>query len=137
MGFLRLAPSVSLFLDQKERKMTCLIVSVGEDTQLSVCLPNHSEHEIRKLAIDFVASLVGKDVPPVQDKYNVVHYHCGDKKIEVIRVIRSLTGWPLKEAKDASECTSNILSDVDYDTAQKACEALRSAGADASFEFIQ
>ncbi|OHE16068.1 MAG: 50S ribosomal protein L7/L12, partial [Sulfurimonas sp. RIFOXYD12_FULL_36_11] len=38
-----------------------------------------------------------------QTEFNVVILDAGDKKINVIKVVRALTGLGLKEAKDATE----------------------------------
>ncbi|MGH7813817.1 MAG: 50S ribosomal protein L7/L12 [Candidatus Binataceae bacterium] len=42
----------------------------------------------------------GAAAAPEQDEFNVVLTGSGDKKIQVIKVVRELTGLGLKEAKD-------------------------------------
>lgn len=64
-----------------------------------------------------------------QDEFNVVLTGPGQKKIQVIKEVRSLTSLGLKEAKAlVDEAPSNILEAVDKETAEKAKEALEAAG---------
>ena len=54
----------------------------------------------------------------------------GDKKIQVIKEVRSLTSLGLKEAKELVESAPvAVLEGVDQETANKAKEALEGAGA--------
>lgn len=65
-----------------------------------------------------------------QTEFTVVITDAGDKKINVIKVVRALTGLGLKEAKDATENLPSIIKDgVDKDTAQDAKKQLEEAGA--------
>jgi len=65
-----------------------------------------------------------------QTEFNVIITDAGDKKINVIKVVRALTGLGLKEAKDATEnVPSTIKEGVDKDTAMDAKKQLEEAGA--------
>jgi large subunit ribosomal protein L7/L12 len=65
-----------------------------------------------------------------QDEFDVVLETAGDKKIQVIKEVRSLTSLGLKEAKDLVEAAPKpILERVAKDAAEKAREALETAGA--------
>jgi large subunit ribosomal protein L7/L12 len=65
-----------------------------------------------------------------QTEFNVILTDAGDKKINVIKVVRALTGLGLKEAKDATESVpSTIKEGVDKDTAMDAKKQLEEAGA--------
>ncbi|MFI6828695.1 50S ribosomal protein L7/L12 [Kribbella sp. NPDC050241] len=65
-----------------------------------------------------------------QDEFDVVLESAGDKKIQVIKEVRSLTSLGLKEAKDLVEAAPKpILEKVDKAAAEKAKEALEGAGA--------
>lgn len=65
-----------------------------------------------------------------QDEFDVVLTAVGDKKIQVIKEVRSLTSLGLKEAKAlVDEAPSAILEAVDKDAAEKAKESLEAAGA--------
>ncbi len=63
-------------------------------------------------------------------EFDVVIVDAGDKKINVIKVVRALTGLGLKEAKDATENTpSTIKEGISKDDAEKAKKELEEAGA--------
>lgn len=54
-------------------------------------------------------------------EFNIVLVDSGDKKINVIKVVRALTGLGLKEAKDAVEGTPSVLKEgVSKDEAEAA-----------------
>jgi large subunit ribosomal protein L7/L12 len=63
-------------------------------------------------------------------EFDVVLTDAGAKKINVIKVVRALTGLGLKEAKDAVESTPSTLKEgVDKETAEAAKKDLEEAGA--------
>ncbi|MGX1756935.1 50S ribosomal protein L7/L12 [Streptomyces lydicus] len=65
-----------------------------------------------------------------QDEFDVILTGAGDKKIQVIKVVRELTSLGLKEAKDLVDGTPKpVLEKVAKDAADKAAEALKGAGA--------
>ncbi len=65
-----------------------------------------------------------------QSEFDVVLEAAGDKKIQVIKEVRSLTSLGLKEAKDLVDgAPKAVLEKVDKDSANKAKEALEGAGA--------
>jgi large subunit ribosomal protein L7/L12 len=65
-----------------------------------------------------------------QDEFDVVLETVGDKKIQVIKEVRTLTSLGLKEAKDLVDgAPKPVLEKVDKDAANKAKEALEDAGA--------
>jgi large subunit ribosomal protein L7/L12 len=66
-----------------------------------------------------------------QDEFDVVLEAAGDKKIQVIKVVREVvSGLGLKEAKDLVESAPKaILEKVDKDAANAAKEKLEAAGA--------
>ena len=65
-----------------------------------------------------------------QDEFDVVLESAGEKKIQVIKEVRSLTSLGLKEAKDLVEAAPKaILEKVARDAADKAKETLEGAGA--------
>ena len=64
------------------------------------------------------------------DEVDVILDSIGDKKIQVIKEVRSLTSLGLKEAKDLVESApKTVLEKVAKDVAAKAKEALEGAGA--------
>ncbi len=65
-----------------------------------------------------------------QDEFDVVLEAAGDKKIQVIKEVRTLTSLGLKEAKDLVESTPKaVVEKVNKEAAEKAKAALEGAGA--------
>jgi large subunit ribosomal protein L7/L12 len=65
-----------------------------------------------------------------KDEFDVVLEAAGDKKIQVIKEVRSLTSLGLKEAKDLVDgAPKPLLEHVNKETADKARAALEGAGA--------
>ena len=70
------------------------------------------------------------EVVEEQDEFDVVLDSDGGKKIQVIKVVRELTGLGLKEAKDAVEAAPKaILEKVNKEAAEKAKAKLEAEGA--------
>ncbi|MEY9486871.1 ribosomal protein L7/L12 [Streptomyces calvus] len=68
--------------------------------------------------------------PEEKDEFDVILTGAGDKKIQVIKVVRELTSLGLKEAKDLVDGTPKpVLEKVNKETADKAAESLKGAGA--------
>ena len=69
------------------------------------------------------------------DEVDVILEAIGDKKIQVIKEVRTLTSLGLKEAKDLVEAAPKaVLEKVNKETADKAREALEGAGATVSYK---
>src|SRR6476469_3228846 len=65
-----------------------------------------------------------------KDEFDVILTGAGDKKIQVIKEVRSLTNLGLKEAKDLVDgAPKPVLEKVNKDAAEKAKAALEGAGA--------
>ncbi|MFD7703997.1 50S ribosomal protein L7/L12 [Streptomyces caelestis] len=65
-----------------------------------------------------------------KDEFDVILTAAGDKKIQVIKVVRELTSLGLKEAKDLVDgAPKPVLEKVAKDAAEKAAESLKGAGA--------
>ena len=65
-----------------------------------------------------------------QDEFDVILTGAGDKKIQVIKEVRSLTSLGLKEAKDLVDgAPQPVLEKVKKEAADSAKEALEAAGA--------
>ncbi len=68
-----------------------------------------------------------------QTEFTVVLESFGENKVNVIKVVRELTGLGLKEAKDLVEAApSNIKEGVDKKTAEEVQKKLSDAGAKAA-----
>lgn len=65
-----------------------------------------------------------------QTEFDVVLASVGDKKIQVIKVVRELTGLGLKEAKDLVEgAPSKVIEGVDKNVAEDAKKKIEEQGA--------
>ena len=65
-----------------------------------------------------------------KDEFDVILEAAGDKKIQVIKEVRSLTSLGLKEAKDLVDgAPQPVLERANKETAEKAKAALEGAGA--------
>jgi large subunit ribosomal protein L7/L12 len=65
-----------------------------------------------------------------QDEFDVILESAGDKKIQVIKEVRTLTNLGLKEAKDLVDAAPKaVLEKANKETAEKAKAALEAAGA--------
>ncbi len=72
----------------------------------------------------------GEEAAAEQDEFDVVLEAAGEKKIQVIKEVRSLTSLGLKEAKDLVDgAPKAVLEKVAKDVAEKAKAALEAAGA--------
>ena len=70
------------------------------------------------------------EAPVEQDEFDVILEAAGDKKIQVIKEVRTLTSLGLKEAKDlVDNAPKPVLEKVAKDAAEKAKAALEGAGA--------
>jgi large subunit ribosomal protein L7/L12 len=75
----------------------------------------------------------GDEAAAEQEEFDVVLESAGDKKIQVIKVVRELTSLGLKEAKDLVDgAPKTVVEKANKETADKAKEALEGAGASVS-----
>jgi len=72
----------------------------------------------------------GGEAAAEQDEFDVILEAAGEKKIQVIKEVRSLTSLGLKEAKDLVDGAPKlVLEKVNKESADKARAALEGAGA--------
>jgi large subunit ribosomal protein L7/L12 len=64
-----------------------------------------------------------------QTEFNVILKAAGEKKVEVIKAVRAITGLGLKEAKDLVEATGTVKEGVSKEDAEKFKKDLEAAGA--------
>ena len=79
-----------------------------------------------------VAVAAGAAAPAAEEKteFDVILTGFGDKKLNVIKVIREITGLGLKEAKDMVEgCPKAVKEGVSKEDAEKVKADLEAAGA--------
>jgi len=92
--------------------------------------------DVKAAAPVAVAAAGGGAAAPVeeaaeeQDEFDVILDAAGDKKIQVIKEVRTLTSLGLKEAKDLVDgAPKTVLEKVNKEAAEKAKAALEGAGA--------
>jgi len=93
--------------------------------------------DVKAAAPVAIAGPVGPGVvaeaPEEKDEFDVILEGAGEKKIQVIKVVRELTSLGLKEAKDLVDgAPKPLLEKVNKETADKAKAALEEAGAGVS-----
>ena len=72
-----------------------------------------------------------EDAEEAKDSFNVVLAGVGDKKIQVIKEVRSLTSLGLKEAKElVDNAPKAVLEGLTKEDAEKAKTALEAVGAE-------
>ena len=64
-----------------------------------------------------------------QTEFNVILKSPGDKKVEVIKAVRAITGLGLKEAKDLTEAGGVVKEGASKEDADKMKKDLEAAGA--------
>ena len=80
-----------------------------------------------------VAAAPGAAAAPVEEKteFDVVLKSAGASKLNVIKVVRELTGLGLKDAKDLVESAPKTIKEgIAKDEAEKIAEQLKAAGAE-------
>jgi large subunit ribosomal protein L7/L12 len=83
-------------------------------------------------AVAVAAPAGGAAAAPVEEKteFTVLLKDAGEKKINVIKEVRAITGLGLKEAKDLVEgAPKEVVKDVSKEDAEKFKKQLESAGA--------
>ena len=78
------------------------------------------------------AAAGGGDAAPAEEKddFDIVLTAAGDKKVNVIKAVRSITGLGLKEAKEMVDCAPSTLKEAAPKAeAEEAKKALEEAGA--------
>mgnify|MGYP000347828665 FL=1 len=79
-----------------------------------------------------VASGTGEEKPAEEEKteFNVTLTSFGEKKIQVIKVVREITGLGLKEAKDAVEGAPKVIKEgINKEEAEEIKSKLEKVGA--------
>ncbi len=87
------------------------------------------------VAVAAAAPAAGGEAAAAEEKseFDVILDGFGDKKVQVIKAVKALTGTGLKEAKDLVEgAPSTILTGVSKDDAEKAKAEIEAAGGSAS-----
>ena len=114
-------------------KITAIVETIKGLTILELNeLVKAVEEEFGVSAAPVAAVGVAAPAAAVEEKteFDVVLASFGAKKLDVIKVVRELTGLGLKDAKDLVEAAPNTLKEgVSKDEAEKIKESLVAAGA--------
>ena len=115
-------------------KITAIVESVKALTLLELNeLVKAVEEEFGVSAAPVAAvGVAAAAAPAVEEKteFDVILASFGDKKLDVIKAVRSITGLGLKEAKDMVEgAPSAVKTGVSKEDADKIAEELKAAGA--------
>ena len=115
-------------------KITAIIDEIKTLTILEVAdLVKALEEELGVSAAPVAAVAVGGAAAPAAEEkteFDVVLASFGDKKLDVIKAVREITGLGLKEAKELVESAPKAIKEaVAKDEAEKIKEALTAAGA--------
>ncbi|GAA2035808.1 50S ribosomal protein L7/L12 [Catenulispora yoronensis] len=111
MTLIELSEFVKLFEDTFDVKAAAQVVAAGPAGPAATDAPAEEE----------------------KDEFDVILESAGDKKIQVIKVVRELTSLGLKEAKDLVDgAPKALLEKVNKEAADKAKAALEEAGAGVS-----
>ncbi len=110
-----------------------IVEAVAEKTLLEVMeLVKAIEEKFGVSAAAPVAAAAGPAAAAAveeQTEFTVVLKSAGDKKIDVIKAVRAITGLGLKEAKDLTEAGGDLKEGVSKDEAEKFKKDLEAAGA--------
>ena len=123
-----------------ESKITKLVDSIGKLTVLELSELVKAIEEKFDVQASASVMMAGAAVPAGQGEasaaaeekteFDVMLSDFGSKKIQVIKVVRELTGLGLKEAKDLVEATpGKILEGIDKEAAESAKSKLEEQGA--------
>lgn len=87
------------------------------------------------VAVAAAAGPAGGEAAEAKDDFDVILISFGDKKIQVIKEVRALTGLGLKEAKALVDAAPKAVKEnVPKEEAEEARTALEAAGAVAAVE---
>jgi len=87
------------------------------------------------MAVAAPAAAAGAEAAEEKTEFDLVLKSIGDKKIEVIKAVRTITGLGLKEAKDAVEAAPSTLKEgVAKGEAEAFKKQLEEAGAEAELK---
>lgn len=111
-----------------------IIEAIGSKTLVEVMELVHAMEE--KFGVSAAAPAAAAAGPaaaaaPVEEQteFNVVLKSAGEKKVEVIKVVRAITGLGLKEAKDLTEAGGVVKEAASKADAEKFKKDLETAGA--------
>ena len=121
-------------------KVTALVEEVKGLTVLELSELVHTLEEVfgvSAAAAAVAAPAAGAAVAEVEEKteFDVILKAAGDSKLNVIKVVRAVTGLGLKDAKDlVDNCPKTLKEAVSKEDAEKMVAELKEAGAEAEMK---
>ncbi len=130
------APVAEFSAETKELAEKLVGLTVKQAQELVDCLKD--EHGIEPAgggAVMVAAGGGAAEAEEEQTSFDIELTSFGDKKIQVIKVVRALTGLGLKEAKDLVESAPKVIKEgVDKDEAEKIKKEIEEAGGAAAIK---
>ena len=121
-------------------KITALVEQVKELTVLELSELVHTLEEVfgvSAAAAAVAAPAAGAAAEAAEEKteFDVILKDAGASKLNVIKVVRAITGLGLKDAKDlVDNCPKTLKEAVSKEDAEKMVAELKEAGADAEMK---
>ena len=121
-------------------KVTALVEEVKGLTVLELSELVHTLEEVfgvSAAAAAVAAPAAGAAAEAAEEKteFDVILKSAGDSKLNVIKVVRAVTGLGLKDAKDlVDNCPKTLKEAVSKEDAEKMIAELKEAGADAEMK---
>ena len=105
-------------------------LTVIELSELVTAIEEKFNVSATQVAVAAAPAAAGAEVAAEKDKYNVHLNSPGEKKVNVIKAVREITGLGLKEAKDLVDSAPAVIKeDLDKAEAEKVQKTLEDAGA--------
>ena len=130
------APVAEFSTETKELADKLVGLTVKQAQELVDCLKDtHGIEPAGGGAVMMAAVDGGAEPEEEQTSFDVELASFGDKKIQVIKVVRALTGLGLKEAKELVEGAPKVIKEgVDKDEAEKIKKDIEEAGGAAAIK---
>ncbi len=130
------APVAEFSAETKELADKLVGLTVKQAQELVDCLKDtHGIEPAGGGAVMVAAGGEAAEPEEEQTSFDIELTSFGDKKIQVIKVVRALTGLGLKEAKDLVESAPKVIKEgVDKDAAEKIRKDIEEAGGAAAIK---
>ena len=130
------APVAEFSTETKELADKLVGLTVKQAQELVDCLKDtHGIEPAGGGAVMMAAADGGAEPEEEQTSFDIELTSFGDKKIQVIKVVRALTSLGLKEAKDLVESAPKVIKEgVDKDQAEKIKKDIEEAGGAAAIK---
>ena len=118
-------------------KITALVEQVKELTVLELAELVHTLEEVFGVSAAAAVAAPAAAAVEVEEKteFDVILKNAGASKLNVIKVVRAVTGLGLKDAKDlVDNCPKTLKEAVSKEDAEKMIAELKEAGAEAEMK---